>query len=89
MTDVIMLDEVLNYIDIGVLDSENREVYISNIKLIYDYFINREYLSYDKKSKLIKQCNKLLVKFIDHDNYEIKNLWIEFRNIIIDELISI
>ena len=89
MTEIILLDQVLNYIDIALLDSENREVYISNIKLIYDYFINREYLSYDKKSKLLKQCNKLLVKFIDHDNYEIKNLWIEFRNIIIDELIYI
>ena len=49
MVEIIMLDEVLNYIDIALLDSENREVYISNIKLIYDYFINREYLSYDKK----------------------------------------
>ena len=89
MTEIIMLDEVLNYIDIALLDSENREVYISNIKLIYDYFINREYLSYDKKITLIKYCNKLLVKYIDHDNCEIKNLWIEFRNAIIDELISI
>ena len=43
----------------------------------------------DKKSKLIKYCNKLLVKYIDHDNFEIKNLLIEFRNVIIDELISI
>ena len=89
MTEIIMLDEVLNYIDITILDSGNREVYISNIKLIYDYFINREYLSYDKKSKLMKYCNKLLVKYIDHDNFEIKNLLIEFRNVIIDELISI
>ena len=42
-----------------------------------------------KKSKLMKYCNKLLVKYIDHDNFEIKNLLIEFRNVIIDELISI
>ena len=89
MTEIILLDEVLNYIDIAILDSENREVYISNIKNIYNYFIDREYLSCDKKTKLIKYCNKINVKFIDHDNCEIKNLWIEFKNIIIDELISL
>ena len=89
MNKIILLDQVLNYIDIAILDSENREVYISNIKLIYDYIIDREYLSLDMKTKLLRKCNLLIIKYIDHDNNEIKNLWLEFRNFIIDEIILV
>ena len=88
MSEIILLDEVLNYIDDAILDSENREVYISNIKIIHKYFIDREYLPSNKKTGLLNQCNKLIVKFIDHDNTDIKNLWYDFRNFIIDEIIT-
>ena len=87
MTEIITLDEVLDYINIGLLDIGDRETYIYNIKLIHEYFISREYLSYEIKNKLLKQCNKLIVKYIDHDNREVKDIWVEFKNMIIQKLI--
>ena len=82
------LKDVLDYIDIGITDNNNKTHYILYISMIHNYFLNLEGIDFGIRINLLKQTNLIITKIIDHENGELKNDWLKMRNLIIPDLIE-
>ena len=82
------LKDVLDYIDIGLTDNNNKTHYILYISLIHNYFLNLEGIDFSIRINLLKQANLIITKLIDHENGELKNEWLKMRNLIVPDLIE-
>ena len=76
---MIELKDILDYIDNGVTDNNNRSLYISYINLIHNYFLNLEGIDFGVRIKLLKQANLIITKLIDHENGDLRDDWIKMR----------
>ena len=63
---MIELNDILNYIDNGITDNNNKSHYILYISIIHDYFINLEGIDFGIRYKILKQCNLITAKLVDH-----------------------
>ena len=87
MNGVNDLKDVLDYIDIGITDNNNKTHYILYISMIHNYFLNLEGINFGIRINLLKQAN-LIIKLIDYENGELKNDWLRMRRLIIPALIE-
>ena len=62
MTGVNNLEDVLNYIDNGISDNNNKTHYILYISMIHDFFLNLEGIDFGIRYKLLKQSNLIITK---------------------------
>ena len=82
------LKDVLDYIDIGITNNNNKSHYILYISLIRNYFLNLERIDFGLRYNVLKQCNRIITKLIDSENDKLKDDWLKIRNMIIPGLID-
>ena len=88
MTEVNKLNDILDYIDIGITDNNNKSHYILYISMIHDFFLNWDGVDFGTRYNIIKQCNLMITKLINLENGELKGDWIKMRSLIIPGLIE-
>ena len=82
------LKDVLDYIDIGITDNNNKTHYILYISLIHSYFLNLEGIDFGIRSNILKQCNLIITRLIDSENGKLRDDWVKMRNLIVPDLIE-
>ena len=82
------LKDVLDYIDIGITDNNNKTHYIFSISMIHNYFLNLEEIDFGIRINLLKQCNLIITKLIDSENGKMKDDWLKMRNLIVPDLME-
>ena len=88
MNGITDLKDVLDYIDIGVTNNNNKTHYISYISLIHNYFLNLEGIDFGIRYDILNQCNLIITKLIDFENGELRGDWLRMRNLIVPSLIE-
>ena len=82
------LKDVLDYIDIGITDNNNKTHYIFYISMIHDFFLNWNGVDFGIRYDVLKQANLLITKLIDHENGELRDEWLKLRSLIVPALIE-
>ena len=85
---MIDLKSVLDYIDNGITDNNNKDHYILYIDVIHNYFLDKEGIDFGIRDKILKQCNLIITKLIDHENGLLRDEWFKIRKLIVPELIE-
>ena len=85
---MIELKDVLDYIDNAITDNNNKEQYILYIEMIHDYFLDNEGTDFEIRYKILKQCNLIITKLIDHENGDLRDDWIKIKKFIVPDLIE-
>ena len=85
---MIELKIILDYIDNGITVNNGKDLYISYIDLIHNYFLNLEGIDFGIRIKLLKQANLIITKLIDHENGDLRDDWIKIRKLIVPDLIE-
>ena len=75
--------DVLDYIDIGITDNNNKTHYILYISLIHNYFLNLEGIDFGIRYNILKQCNLIITRLIDSENDKLRDDWLIMRNLIV------
>ena len=88
MSGVNNLKDVLDYIDNGITDNNNKTHYILYISMIHSLFLNHEGIDFGIRYSLLKQANLIITKLTDYENGELKNDWLKMRNLIVPDLIE-
>ena len=88
MSGINILKDVLDYIDIGITDNNNKDHYMLYISMIHNFFLNYEGIEFGIRYNLLKQAILIITKLINHENGELRNDWLKLRNIIITNLIE-
>ena len=88
MSGVNNLKDVLDYIDNGITDNNNKTHCILYISKIHIFFLNHEGIDFGIRYSLLKQANLVITKLIDYENGELKNDWFKMRNLIVPDLIE-
>ena len=88
MSRINNLKDVLDYIDIGITDNNNKDHYILYISLIYNFFLNYEGTHFGIRYSLLKQANLIITKLIDHENGKLKDDYLKKRSLIVPALIE-
>ena len=82
------IKDVLDYIDIGTTDNNNKTHYILYISFIHNFFLNWEGIDFGIRYDLLKQANLIITKLIDHENGELRDDWVKMRSLIVPALIE-
>ena len=82
------LKYVLDYIDNGITNNNNKTHYILYISMIHTYFLNLEGIDFRMRYNILKQANLIITKLIDYENGELRDDWLNFRNLIVPDLID-
>ena len=82
------LKDVLDYIDLGITDNNNKDHYILYISMIHKFFLNYEGIDFGIRYSLLKQANLLITKLIDPENGELKDDYLKMRSLIVPALIE-
>ena len=88
MNGVNDLKDVLDYIDIGLAENNNKDHYILNISIIHSFFLHREGIDFGVRYNVPKQANLIITKLIDHENGELRDDWLKMRSLIVPALIE-
>ena len=81
------LCDTLDCIDISITDNNNKTHYILYMSLIHNYFLNLEGINFGIRYDILKQCNLIITKLIDHENGDLRDEWLKMRNLIVPDLI--
>ena len=82
------LKDVLDYIDNGITNNNNKTHYILYISLIHHYFLNLEGIDFGIRYNILKQCNLIITRLIHSENGELRDDWLKMRNLIVPDLIE-
>ena len=88
MNGVNDLKDVLDYIDIGITDNNDKSHYILYISMIHNYFLNFRGIDFGIRYDILKQSNLIIIKLIDHENGELRDDWLKMRRLIVPALIE-
>ena len=88
MNRVNNLKDILDYIDIGITDNNNKSHYILYISIIHNFFLNWDGIDFGIRYDVLKQANLIITKLIDHENGELIDDWIKLRSLIVPGLIE-
>ena len=88
MNGVNNLKDVLDYVDNGITDNNNKIHYILYTTMIHNFFLNHEGIDFGIQYNLLKQANLITTKLIDYENGELKNDWLRMRSLIAPALIE-
>ena len=56
--------------------------------MIHNFFLNHECIDFGIRYSLLEQANLIITKIIDYENGELKNDWLNMRNLIVPYLIE-
>ena len=85
---MIELKDVLDYIDNGITDNNNKTHYILYISMIHDFFLILEGIDFGIRYELLEQSNLIITKLIDYENGLLRDDWFKMRNLIVSNLIE-
>ena len=85
---MIELRDILNYIDNGITNNNNKTHYLLYISMIHDYFLDLEGFDFGIRYDILVQCNLIITKLIDHENSLLRDEWLKMRNLIVPDLIE-
>ena len=85
---MIELKDILDNIDNGITDNNNKSLYISYINLIHIYFLNLDGIDFGIRHNILKQTNLIITKLIDRENGDLRDDWIKIRKFIVPDLIE-
>ena len=85
MNGVNNLEDVLDYIDIGITNN-NKDHYILYISMIHNFFLNHEGKDFGIRYRLLKQANLIITKLIDYENGELEDDYLKMRSLIVPAL---
>ena len=88
MSGVTNLKDVLDYIENGITDNNNKTHYLLYISMIHNFFLNHEGIDFGMRYCLLKQANLIITKLFDYENGELQNDWLKMRNLIVPDLIE-
>ena len=88
MDGVNNLKDVLDYIDIGITDNNNKDHYILYISMIHNFFLNWEGIDFGIRYDVLKQANLIITKLIDDENDRLRDDWLTMRSLIVPALIE-
>ena len=88
MNGVKNLKDVLEYIDNGITDNNNKAHYILYISMIHNFFLNHEGIDFGIRYSLLKQANLRITKLIDRENGELRDDYLKMRSSIMPALID-
>ena len=88
MNGINNLNDVLDYIDIGITNNNNKTHYILYISMIHSHFLNLEGIDFGIRYDILKQCNLMITRLIDAENRELKDDWLKMRNLVVPNLIE-
>ena len=80
------LKDVLDYIDIGITDNNNKDHYILYISMIHNVSLNWEGVDFGIRYDVLKQANLIITKLIDHENGELRDDWLKIRSLLVPAL---
>ena len=73
------LNDILDYIDIGVTDNNSKDHYILYISIIHNLFLNWCGIDFGIRYDVLKQANLILIKLIDHESGDLRDNWIKLK----------
>ena len=88
MIEINILKDILDFIDYGITDNNNKTHYILYISMIHDFFLYLQGIDFGIRYKLLKQSNLIITKLIDHENGLLRDEWLKMRNLIVPNLIE-
>ena len=88
MNRVNSLKDILDYIDIGVTNNNNKSHYILYISIIHNFFLNWSGIDFGIRYDVLKQANLMITKLVDHENDELIDDWIKMRSLIVPAVIE-
>ena len=88
MNGVNDLKDVLDYIDIGINDNNNKTHYILYIAMTHVFFLNYIAIDFGIRHIILKQANLMITKLAIIENSELRDDWFKLRNLIVSNLIE-
>ena len=88
MNGIYDLKDVLDYIDIGITDNNDKTHYILYIAMIHDFFLNYIGIDFGIRYNILKQANLMITKLAIIENGELRDDWFKMRNLIVPDLIE-
>ena len=85
---MIDLKDILNYIDNGITNNNDKSQYILYISIIHDYFLDLESIDFGIRYERLEESNLILTKLIDNENGSLRNEWCKMRRLIVPDLIE-
>ena len=82
------LKDVLDFIDIGITDNNNKTHYILYISMIHDFFLNYIGIDFAIRYKILRQANLMITNLAVIENSELRDDWLKIRNLIVPDLIE-
>ena len=82
------LKDVLDYIDIGITDNNNKDHYILYISNIHNFFLYRSGINFGIGYDILKQANLMITKLNNHENGELKDDRLKMRSLMVPGLIE-
>ena len=88
MTEVYNLKDILDFIDNGITNNNDKDHYILYISVIHTFFLNRNGIDFGIRYDLLKQANLIITKLIDQENGDLREDWLNLRYLIVPGLIK-
>ena len=82
------LKDVIDYIDIGITDNNNKTHYILYIAMIHEFFLNYIAIDFGIRYNILRQANLRITKLAVIENSELRDDWFKLRNLIVPNLIE-
>ena len=82
------LKDILDYIDNGITNNNHKDQCIMYVDIIHHFFLNYNDIDFGIRDNILKQCNLIITKLINHENGLLKDYWIKIRKLIIPDLIE-
>ena len=54
--------------------------------MIHHFFLNYDRMDFGIQNEILNQCNLIMTRLIDYENRDLKNDWINIRDMIITNL---
>ena len=85
---MIDLKEILNYIDNGITNNNDKSQYILYISIIHDHFLDLEGIDFGIRYELLELSNLIITELINKENGLLRDEWLKMRRLIVPALIE-
>ena len=80
------IEDVLNYIDCGIVDNNCNTNYRVYMNMIHRFLLDSEEINSEFLFELLKQSNLIMIKLYTHKNEESKEEYYKLRRLVIQSL---
>ena len=80
------IEDVLNYIDCGIVDNNCNRNYRVYMNMIHKFLLDNEEINPEFLFQLLKQSNFILIKLFTHESKELKEDYFKMRDLILQSL---